>query len=138
MNVWLRRVKNLVDDLVARVLQHVDFGGGARQPRVAAPDAFQQQARCFRDDLHLFEKEVVKLLFAWQQSHKVGLDMERPHGNRYSQVRVNRRAITVRVTIGNNSSGASAASRIAVQVEVARVQQTRRYPRCPWRKACSP
>ena len=58
--------ENLVNDLVALVLQHADFGGGARQPRIAVAHALQQQPGCFRDDLHLLEKQVVKLLLAWQ------------------------------------------------------------------------
>src|SRR5450759_2170188 len=65
--------EQFVDDFIPAVFQHVDFGGRARQARVGAPDAFQQEARSFRDDLHLFQKEVVKLLFAWQQSHNLGL-----------------------------------------------------------------
>ena len=39
-------------------------------------DAFEQQARSFRDDLHLLQEQVVKLLLAWQQSHNVGFDGE--------------------------------------------------------------
>ena len=44
-------------------------GFRVEQARIAAPDALQQKARSFRDDLHLFQEQVVKLLFAWQQSH---------------------------------------------------------------------
>src|SRR5437016_683640 len=62
--------ENLVDDLVAAVLQNVDFGGHARQAIVPGPDPFEQQLRCLRDDLHLFEEQLVKLLLPRQQSHK--------------------------------------------------------------------
>ena len=95
MKVWFSRVNSFVDDFVPAVFQHVDFGGGARQARVAAPDAFQQQARSFRDDLHLFQEQVVKLLFAWQQSHNLGLIWREPHGNRIPAPWVNRAAITI-------------------------------------------
>src|SRR3954454_2251822 len=77
------------------MFQHVNFRGNAGQSRVASPKAFEQQPRSLRDDLHLFEKQVVKLLFTWQQSHKmdVGCESFMVVG---CTLRVNRTAITIR------------------------------------------
>ena len=62
--------EDLMDELVSAMLQHVDFGSGQQQPRISDTYPVEKLLGSFRNDLYLFEKQVIKLLFAWQESHE--------------------------------------------------------------------
>src|ERR1017187_9786330 len=129
--------EQFVDDFIAAVFQHVDFGGNARHARVAAPDAFQQEARSFRDDVYLFQKKVVKLLFAWQQSHNLDL--------------IGRETMVIGLlTVGQPAITVPSQSETTPRLPGFPIRHGRHpdpasgypaggwYPRSPWRKAWSP